>query len=138
MIEEKKERLDYLKSKLMDLEEKIEVVLSDLLDSIKTTKTKWYIDSREELDKLILEYNNVTKHKLERALELHEQKFIERSDYIKNLTYEESADILEKLLANTSKIAVEIEEARKKLMSEKDRGINKGGIELSLGDAGII
>jgi hypothetical protein len=122
----------------LELEEKIELIFTDMLDSIKTTKVKWHIESRDELNSYIKEYENLTKSKLEKALELHENKFVERASYINGLTYEKEADILEKLLANTSKIAIEIEEARKKLMAEKDKGTNKGGVEVSLGDAGII
>lgn len=123
----------------MEYEEKIQVVFEDYLESIHTTKTKWYKDSRKELDVLISDYLNITTSKLEKALLIHENKFIERSQYLETLSYKEGdGDTIEKLLEKTSKIANELDEARKKLMSEKDKGSNKGGIETSLSDKGEI
>jgi len=121
----------------MDHEEKLNMIFEDFLNDIHTTKTKWHVDSRNELDNLIREYLNITTSKLEKALLIHEQKFIERSKYLETLSYiNGDGDIIEKLLEKTSKIANELDEARKKLMAEKDKGTNKGGVEASLSDKG--
>lgn len=123
----------------LDYEDKIQVVFEDLLGSIDTTKKKWFIDSRDELNSLITQYLEITTSKLEKALLLHEKKFVERSKYLDTLEYANGdGEIIEKLLEKTSKIANELDEARKKLSAEKSKGTNKGNVRASLSDEGQI
>lgn len=123
----------------MDIEEKLDSVFPDLLSQIKTTKKDYHIKNREELDELMQLYTDLTTTKLEKALLMHEEKFIARGNYLKGLSYEEGqGDIIEKMLEKTPKITDALEEARKKVMSEKDKGVNKGNVQLSLSDDGSI
>lgn len=120
----------------LELEERIETVFSEYL--VNTTKTDWYVKYRDKLDSYMVDYMKITTTRLEKALIAHEDKFIERANYIESLSYEEHWEILEKLLPATSKLANELEEARKKVMAEQDKGINKGGVITSLSDGNSI
>jgi len=120
------------------LEDRINEIFDDMIGSISTTKKDWHVKYRTKLNNLMKAYTDLTTSKLEKALVNHENKFIERAEYINGLNYKEHCDILEKLLPATSKIANELEDARKKVMAEKDKGTNKGGIETSLSDDGAI
>jgi hypothetical protein len=123
----------------MELEEKLETIFPEFLDQIKTTKKDYHVKSRKELDVLMQQYTELTTTKLEKALLMHEDKFIARGKYLQGLSYENGdGDTIEKMLEKTPKITDALEEARKKVMAEKDKGVNKGNVQLSLSDDGSI
>lgn len=121
------------------LDTKIKIVFSDFLKQIKTTRVDWYKTNRKKLDNLIESYSDLYLSEVEKSLLTHEKKFKERGVYLESLSYEEGqGDIIEKMLEKTSKIAAEIDNAKKKLLKEKEEATAKGGVLNSATDNGEL
>jgi len=102
-------------------------------DYLKDKEFKW-----EEISYLINEYERLNLSKAQKLLKQWEEKLEERSEFIKNLSYnEDTFEMLDKMLKETDKIWNLYLQTQKQLESE-DNSVVKGGAEESLSEKGII
>lgn len=108
-----------------------ELIISDYLQDSKF-KFESYKDITDWYSKNML--SNV-----ERALISWRNKLTERETFIMSTVYTlESADALDKIMANTDKLFNQLERVEKQYVKEQIDSKDKGGKEASLSDKGLI
>jgi len=134
------------KSKYFNLseEEKEELIFDDYYGD-----RKWPIENRELFDSLCFFYNKLTETSAMRTLREIEQKLEERSRFLKNTEYTlgekgdkgwlwDTADTLDKMLANSQKLYDMYDKTRKIVEQEMEQGKAIGKQSLSASDEGAI
>lgn len=112
-------------------EDRKELIITDF---IQDSKFKF-----ENYQKIIDWYTENRLTKVERELLNWRNKLEERSKFIADTSYSiETADALDKIMANTDKLFNQLERVEKQYQKEQIESKDKGGKEASLSDKGMI
>ena len=102
-------------------------------DFLRNEKFDW-----KGVQKACQYYESMLITPTKRQLSIWEQKMDEKSIYLAELTYEEDATVIEKLLSTNVKLFEDYERLIKMVEKEKDDGTTKGGTVESASEIGLI